>query len=303
MKLEAMVYQAAAEEAAGDKKEVRRPPLRLTRSGRTAPCKSLLISKRPSFLHPQVASSLGSNTRSCRWVRFAKMHRAHLSCPGRSAAPQGRSRPSIAREDGRHALKVRYGDALQTPISGLPEIGAHMRASRASPACMDRHGFWRSRISDAPLAIARAASHPGHTIASDAFGALFTFQTAHLVPAAHFCVRGLRLCFATPNRGVERRETFGRAPVRRIMCVKDARERAYDAIRQALARRLASHNAGRSPLGAPPWLRSLPLIPAPAFAGTNGKRLTPRLAPHSGSSLEHALDERGCESFYHSHST
>src|SRR5262249_41094838 len=32
----------------------------------------------------------------------------------------------------------------------------------------------------------------------------------------------------------------------------------------------------------------------PAFAGTNGKRLTPRLAPHSGSSLEHALNERGC---------
>ncbi len=37
------------------------------------------------------------------------------------------------------------------------------------------------------------------------------------------------------------------------MCVTDARERAYDAIRQALARRLASPNAGRSPLGAPPW--------------------------------------------------
>jgi hypothetical protein len=35
-------------------------------------------------------------------------------------------------------------------------------------------------------------------------------------------------------------------------CVKDARERAYDAARQALARRLASHDAGRSPLGAPP---------------------------------------------------
>jgi hypothetical protein len=36
-------------------------------------------------------------------------------------------------------------------------------------------------------------------------------------------------------------------------CVKDARDRAYDAACQALARRLASHNAGRSPLGAPPW--------------------------------------------------
>jgi hypothetical protein len=44
-------------------------------------------------------------------------------CPGRSATPQGRSRPSIAREDGRHALKAGYGGALQTPISGLPEIG------------------------------------------------------------------------------------------------------------------------------------------------------------------------------------
>jgi hypothetical protein len=30
--------------------------------------------------------------------------------------------------------------ALQTPISGLPEIGAYMRASRASPTCVDRYG-------------------------------------------------------------------------------------------------------------------------------------------------------------------
>jgi hypothetical protein len=55
--------------------------------------------------------------------------------------------------------------ALQTPISGLPEIGAHMRASRASPTCVDRYGPWRSRISDAALASARAASHPGHVTA------------------------------------------------------------------------------------------------------------------------------------------
>src|SRR5262245_53757194 len=30
-------------------------------------------------------------------------------------------------------------DALQTPISGLPEIGAQMCASRASPTCVDRY--------------------------------------------------------------------------------------------------------------------------------------------------------------------
>jgi hypothetical protein len=43
----------------------------------------------------------------------------------------------------------------------------------------------------------------------------------------------------------ERRETFG--------CLRGTRGAYHDAIRQALARRLASHNAGRSPLGAPPW--------------------------------------------------
>src|SRR6266566_7531681 len=103
----------------------------------------------------------------------------------------------------------------------------------------------------------RAAPRPGHAIASDAFVALFTFQTAHLVSAAHFCVRGLRLRFTRPEsrggRSAEKRSGACEAPVGRIMCVTDARERAYDAIRQALARRLASHDAGRSPLGAPPW--------------------------------------------------
>jgi len=97
------------------------------------------------------------------------------------------------------------------------------------------------------------------TQASDAFGALFTFQTAQIFscPRRIFCARGLHLCFAHPNRGVggapRNVRVLGGTPVGRIMCVKDARERAYDAIRQALARRLASHDAGRSPLGAPPW--------------------------------------------------
>ena len=50
----------------------------------------------------------------------------------------------------------------------------------------------------------------------------------------------------TPNEGwAERRETFG--------CVRGTRGAYHDAIRQALARRLASLGVGRSPLGAPPW--------------------------------------------------
>src|SRR5262249_47573926 len=51
----------------------------------------------------------------------------------------------------------------------------------------------------------------------------------------------------TPNRGVggapRNVRVLGGTPVRR----------AHNAARQALARRLASHDAGRSPLGAPPW--------------------------------------------------
>src|SRR5262245_1789285 len=51
----------------------------------------------------------------------------------------------------------------------------------------------------------------------------------------------------TPNRGVggAPRNVRVRAkhPLGVPSCVKDARERAYDAARQALARRLASHHA------------------------------------------------------------
>src|SRR5262249_5180122 len=51
----------------------------------------------------------------------------------------------------------------------------------------------------------------------------------------------------TPHRGV------GGAPRDVRVLGGTPVGRAHDAARQALARRLASHNAGRSPLGAPPW--------------------------------------------------
>ena len=73
-------------------------------------------------------------------------------------------------------------------------------------------------------------------------------QTAHLVPAARFLRPGFRN-FASLTRiegWAERRETFG---------CSGTRWACDNAARQALARRLASHayDAGRSPLGAPPW--------------------------------------------------
>jgi hypothetical protein len=86
-----------------------------------------------------------------------------------------------------------------------------MSAANGALQTRDRYGPWRSRISDAPLANARAAPRPGHAIASDALVALFTFQTAHLVPAARFLRPGFATLLHSPRieGWAERRETFG----------------------------------------------------------------------------------------------
>jgi hypothetical protein len=115
---------------------------------------------------------------------------------------------------------------------------------------------------------------------------------------------GLAPCFAHPeSRG-------GRSAKKRSGRVRSTRG-AYDAIRQALARRPASHDAGRSPLGAPPWrfftrprflLRQCLRIRRASSSqpGRSAWRATyrasrgepppqtPHLAPPSGSSLEDA---------------
>ena len=91
------------------------------------------------------------------------------ACPGRSAARSG---------------------ALQTPISGLPEIGAHMRASRASPTCVDRSSPWRSRISGAPLRSAPRCIASG-THDTDGHSCLTTSNNTHSLVAARFCVNAL----------------------------------------------------------------------------------------------------------------
>ena len=144
--------------------------------------------------------------------------------------------------------EAKRNGALQTPISGLPEIGAHMRASRASPTCVDRSSLWRSRISGAPLHFVTRCTASGTPDSVGRVRSLIHFSNSPdlLVPAAHVCVRGLQLLLRQPEsrggRSAERRSGAA-APV----------WRAHNAARQALARRLASHDAGRSPLGAPPW--------------------------------------------------
>jgi hypothetical protein len=129
------------------------------------------------------------------WVRFAKIGRL---CPGRSAARSG---------------------ALQT-------------RGRSSPC--------QSRLSDAPLRCVefilgpREARTRGRCIASGTrkprlrSQPLFTFQTAHLVPAPAFLRPGFALLLRSPrDEGwAERRETFG-------WCASAPVGRARNAARQA----------------------------------------------------------------------
>jgi len=165
------------------------------------------------------------------------------------------------------------------------------------------------------------------TQVSDAFATPIHFSNSPPRSRDAFCARVFSLCFAHPHRGVGGAprdvRVFARHPSGTPYCVKDARERAYDAACQALARRLASHDAGRSPLGAPPWRfwapRAALLSPAPPplalrpasglvtassshpgrsawragslppeAAVTTRRRRTPLPAPPSGSSLEDA---------------
>src|SRR5262249_22837144 len=78
-----------------------------------------------------------------------------------------------------------------------------------------------------------------------------------LVPAAHICARDLHLCFTHPEsrggRSAEKRSGARRNPREACHLASKTRVNAL-MTRHArrLARRLASHDAGRSPLGAPP---------------------------------------------------
>jgi len=116
------------------------------------------------------------------------------------------------------------------PISGKPEIGCCPHPSRRAHAPRDE-GRLSSRLAAEPFSVIPSSR----------------CQTAHLVPAARFCARGLQPCFTNPeSRG-------GRSAERRSGARRNTRGVRHNAAYQALARRLASHDAGRSPLGAPPW--------------------------------------------------
>ena len=180
--------------------------------------------------------------------------------------------------------------------------------------------FQRSVLS--PLGPGSRCARPGHERAKPRRAneplpvAAFTMSNSAVlfVPAARCCARvGLHPFAPDPKRG-------GRSADRRTISVVAFARRDGS----ARVRRGASHDAGRSPLGAPPWRflaggrasisgiasgsvqrapRSQVIVPGgrcpgpPEPAVTSRGRRTPLPAPPSGSSLEDALHERGCKSY------
>jgi hypothetical protein len=148
---------------------------------------------------------------------------------------------------------------------------------------------------------------------------LFTFQTAHLVPAARFCARVLHFGFAHPGEG-------WRSAERRTDACEASVGPALSGQARHLARRLASPYGGRPPPGAHTvavlgFGAALPLtgiaagsvtanshirvvVPGggplpPGAAVANRRRGTPRLAPPSGCLRTTPLEEQGWEDSYY----
>jgi len=187
----------------------------------------LVLRSDQTRLTPRLAS-FGQNA---GWVRFAKMRGA--------PRPHAEERRSAMQAQVLSAADARC-DASRS-MRGLPPP----HPSRRAHARPDLRQRLRTR---APQDEA-AQGIPNSRFVAEPFSVIpnSRCQTAHLVPAAHFCARGLQLRFTHPeSRG-------GRSAERRAGARRNTREARRIAARQALARRLASHDAGRSPLGAPPW--------------------------------------------------
>ena len=104
-----------------------------------------------------------------------------------------RSRPH-AKVGSLHDAAVRRG--ARVPCAAQHEV---VRCRPGTAAICGGPGSATHRVADA-----RAASHPGHAITSDAFVALFTFQTAHVYsfPRRVFAPGVCNFASLTPDRGV-----------------------------------------------------------------------------------------------------
>ena len=223
-----------------------------------------------------------------------------VSCPGRASGSERRSGPQGDPTNGSagrqpscgpwvHASRVTRLACTHVPISGRPEIGVSLR----SPGTRERGARPRgSRMSRWPWRHSRCQTAQSSS-----------FPRRVVAPGFGPCDR------VHPPRSPK--ERGGRSADRRTCLVVAFARRDGS----ALVRRGASHDAGRSPLGAPPWRfsaggrasisgissgsvqrapRSQVIMPGgrcpgpPESAVTSRGRRTPLPAPPSGSSLEDA---------------
>ncbi len=149
-----------------------------------------------------------------------------LARPRARSAPSPRERSERGKGGVRGRLK-REGQLFGTPPSPSP-LRAEYRAALSPQAGRGHNNENGTR------------GHISSFHASPHFTQPFSFPRRVFAPG--FC-----LLLRSPGmRG-------GRSTERRTGAVLSTRGACLDAARQALVRRLASHNAGRSPLGAPPW--------------------------------------------------
>jgi hypothetical protein len=165
------------------------------------------------------------------------------------------------------ALTARHVGVAPSIVNNNPETMERSRRSfptaASGPYFQAPPSRSRSRIyptsADLKCRTRASPSWGGAVTITALAGPISRCQTAHLVPAARFCARGFAPLLRSPRieGWAERRETFG--------CVRSTRGAYHDAIRQVLARRPAFHDAGRSPLGAPPWrFFTRAALPSPA---------------------------------------
>ena len=164
-------------------------------------------------------------------------HKQPFSFPRRMSAPGVCDFASLTPNEGWAERRETFGCCAKHPL------GVHIARERRAP----RHALAGPIPVFSCFSADSESSIPGLMISST-----HTSSFPRRMSAPGVCTFA-SLTRKEGGRSAERRSGACEAPVGRIMCVKDARERAFDAIRQALARRLASHDAGRSPLGAPPW--------------------------------------------------
>jgi hypothetical protein len=259
-----------AQRAGGPDRANRLPGFRVAYSTPRAAVVELPVKNRPETGSPP-ARPFSTPT---GWS-FVRPKRVVLACPHaeepRSTQAHANALRGVSKHEGTRRISIPVSApraaVAQLPVKNRPETGSPPPRHFSAPAgwffalscpgrsaarsgalqTRDRSSPWRSRISVAPLAAARAASHPGHASLGRIRHPYSLVKQPISFPPAHVCARVFAtLLRSSPAEGVaERRETFGCSGTRSA-CPLASKTRVNALVTphaRRLARRLASHDA------------------------------------------------------------